>query len=239
MAKSAVFLTPDNDADGNIWYWWDVPAMLAFGHIDPDSRVAPFILQALPGSDRTLPRPAAPRVCATIICNMPSPGFPSPSFLAIVGLLSSANSGRQRCLKRRCLAASLPRPFGRILRALCFYPRRGARSSALRMCCSPALPVMAASMCPSHGRRFSADEFAALRGKLLCRTSPIAVMSHFIGSAIPDADLKRMIAEAYAQLSTIPRSRRSSRSMPIIGCSNFSTGRRSPSRMWRCSSWPA
>ena len=33
--------TPDNDAAKNNWYWWDVPAMLAFGKIDPGSRVTP------------------------------------------------------------------------------------------------------------------------------------------------------------------------------------------------------
>lgn len=52
--------TPDNDAAHNNWYWWDVPAMLAFGRIDPASRVAPFILHVLPGGDpAALPKPSA------------------------------------------------------------------------------------------------------------------------------------------------------------------------------------
>jgi len=53
--------TPDNDAAKNNWYWWDVPAMLAFGKVDPRSRVAPFILHALPGNDAAVvPRPSSP-----------------------------------------------------------------------------------------------------------------------------------------------------------------------------------
>jgi surfeit locus 1 family protein len=54
--------TPDNDAAGNNWYWWDIPAMLAFGRIDPGARVAPFILHALPGAKDTLPRPSPPLI---------------------------------------------------------------------------------------------------------------------------------------------------------------------------------
>jgi surfeit locus 1 family protein len=52
--------TPDNDAAANNWYWWDIPAMLAFGHIDPGSHVAPFALHALPGDGDTVPRPQPP-----------------------------------------------------------------------------------------------------------------------------------------------------------------------------------
>jgi surfeit locus 1 family protein len=55
------FFDPDNDADGNLWYWWDVPAMLSSVAIAPDLRVAPFILQELPGSDpNRFPRAAGP-----------------------------------------------------------------------------------------------------------------------------------------------------------------------------------
>ena len=53
--------TPDNDAAGNNWYWWDIPAMLAFGRIDPQSRVAPFLLHVMPGPDSgAVPRPSSP-----------------------------------------------------------------------------------------------------------------------------------------------------------------------------------
>ena len=51
--------TPDNDPEGNIWYWWDIPAMLAFAQVGPDTRVAPFALHLLPGDGKDLPRPVA------------------------------------------------------------------------------------------------------------------------------------------------------------------------------------
>lgn len=51
--------TPDNDPEGNIWYWWDVPAMLAGAEVGPDMRVAPFVLHVLPGADKALPRPVS------------------------------------------------------------------------------------------------------------------------------------------------------------------------------------
>lgn len=53
--------TPDNDTAGNIWYWWDIPAMLAFAQVAPDQRVAPFVLHLLPvaGGGKTLPSPVA------------------------------------------------------------------------------------------------------------------------------------------------------------------------------------
>ncbi len=57
------FFDPDNDAEGNLWYWWDVPAMLSSVAIAPDLKVAPFILQELPGSDpNKFPRAAGPEV---------------------------------------------------------------------------------------------------------------------------------------------------------------------------------
>ena len=56
------FFDPENDVEGNIWYWWDVPAMLSSVTIATDMKVAPFILQALPGSDpMKYPRAAAPQ----------------------------------------------------------------------------------------------------------------------------------------------------------------------------------
>jgi surfeit locus 1 family protein len=57
------FFDPDNDADENLWYWWDVPAMLSSVAIAPDLQVAPFILQELPrGDPNRFPRAAAPEV---------------------------------------------------------------------------------------------------------------------------------------------------------------------------------
>ncbi len=52
-------LTPDNDPEANIWYWWDVPAMLAFAHIGTDARAAPFVLHLVPDDVKGLPRPVA------------------------------------------------------------------------------------------------------------------------------------------------------------------------------------
>lgn len=52
--------TPDNDPDGNMWYWWDIPAMLAYADVAPDARVAPFVLHVQPGEGpKTLPAPVA------------------------------------------------------------------------------------------------------------------------------------------------------------------------------------
>jgi surfeit locus 1 family protein len=38
---------PDNDMEGNIWYWWDVPAMLAAARLPAEAKTAPFILQVI------------------------------------------------------------------------------------------------------------------------------------------------------------------------------------------------
>jgi surfeit locus 1 family protein len=50
---------PENDPERNIWYWWDIPAMLASAQLGPDMRVAPFVLHVLPGTDKALPRPVS------------------------------------------------------------------------------------------------------------------------------------------------------------------------------------
>jgi surfeit locus 1 family protein len=53
--------SPDNDAEGNLWFWWDVPAMLGASDLPSEVRVAPFTVQALPGAgDAGLPRPERP-----------------------------------------------------------------------------------------------------------------------------------------------------------------------------------
>jgi surfeit locus 1 family protein len=57
------FFDPENDVDGNVWYWWDVPAMLSSITVATEMKVAPFVLQALPGDDPkkfpTVPNPEA------------------------------------------------------------------------------------------------------------------------------------------------------------------------------------
>lgn len=56
------FFDPENDVDGNIWYWWDVPAMLSSIPIAGEMKVAPFVLQALPDADQTkFPRASGPQ----------------------------------------------------------------------------------------------------------------------------------------------------------------------------------
>ncbi|WP_119271914.1 SURF1 family protein [Taklimakanibacter deserti] len=58
--KSRGPFTPDNDPEANIWYWWDIPAMLAHASVAPDARVAPFALHLPPGEGpKTLPTPVA------------------------------------------------------------------------------------------------------------------------------------------------------------------------------------
>ena len=96
------FFDPDNDADGNLWYWWDVPAMLSSVAIAPDMKVAPFILQELPGSDpeplspRRRPRsPAAqqpPGICHHLVFLRRDTSCRLPGF-------SSGNSGKQPMLE--------------------------------------------------------------------------------------------------------------------------------------------
>ena len=56
------FFDPDNDVDGNTWYWWDVPAMLSSIPIAGEMKVAPFVLQALPDADPAkFPRASGPQ----------------------------------------------------------------------------------------------------------------------------------------------------------------------------------
>ena len=50
----------ENDATSNLWFWWDIPAMLSASVPPDNSKVAPFILQLLPSPDL----PARPIVTA-------------------------------------------------------------------------------------------------------------------------------------------------------------------------------
>ena len=61
--KGRGFFDNDNDAVGNIWYWWDAPAMLATLKNTDVSRVAPFILQKLPSNiEQEVPSAEMPKV---------------------------------------------------------------------------------------------------------------------------------------------------------------------------------
>ena len=53
---------PENDVDGNQWFWWDIPTMLSSVQIPIDAKVAPFILQRLPmPSENTVPEAVQPK----------------------------------------------------------------------------------------------------------------------------------------------------------------------------------
>ena len=57
------YFDPENQDDKNLWYWWDVPEMLAAANIPADVKVAPFVLQVLPGgAANTFPKPLPPEV---------------------------------------------------------------------------------------------------------------------------------------------------------------------------------
>jgi surfeit locus 1 family protein len=56
------FFDPENDVENRVWYWWDIPAMLASASIPPGMKVAPFVLQALPSDDpKAFPRANPPQ----------------------------------------------------------------------------------------------------------------------------------------------------------------------------------
>jgi surfeit locus 1 family protein len=50
-ADSRNLFTPDNDAAGNNWYWWDIPAMLGAIAVPADAKVAAFAIHATPGGE--------------------------------------------------------------------------------------------------------------------------------------------------------------------------------------------
>jgi surfeit locus 1 family protein len=51
--------TPDNNPEANMWYWWDIPAMLSSAHIGDDARIAPFALHLLPDGSKSWPQPVS------------------------------------------------------------------------------------------------------------------------------------------------------------------------------------
>ncbi len=60
--KGRGFFDNDNDVAKNIWYWWDVPAMLGkLNHIAA-IHAAPFILQKLPTAENEVPLAELPKV---------------------------------------------------------------------------------------------------------------------------------------------------------------------------------
>ena len=52
------FFDPTNDPKGNMWYWWDVPGMLAASGLTADLKPYPYAVQLVPtGTETEFPRP--------------------------------------------------------------------------------------------------------------------------------------------------------------------------------------
>lgn len=53
---------PDNDPNANLWYWWDVPAMLQASGLPADLKPFPFVVQLLPAATPAqFPAPEEPK----------------------------------------------------------------------------------------------------------------------------------------------------------------------------------
>jgi surfeit locus 1 family protein len=56
------YFDPANDPKGNMWYWWDLPAMIAASGLPADLKPYPFVVQLLPSSTAAeFPRPDEPK----------------------------------------------------------------------------------------------------------------------------------------------------------------------------------
>lgn len=56
------YFDPDNDAAANMWYWWDVPAMLAASAAPPGAKPFPYAVQLLPAAGSSgFPKPEEPK----------------------------------------------------------------------------------------------------------------------------------------------------------------------------------
>jgi len=56
------FFDPENDAQANLWYWWDVPAMLATSGLPEGLKPFPYVVQLLPAAaPGDFPRPEEPK----------------------------------------------------------------------------------------------------------------------------------------------------------------------------------
>jgi threonine synthase len=87
---------------------------------------------------------------------------------------------------------------------------------------------------PESWPRLSDADIAGLAG-LAYEEVAFRVMRPYLGEAFGEAEFRAIVARAYAG-STIPHAARCVRPGRTTGCWNCSTGRRSPSRTWRCSS---
>lgn len=56
------YFDPENDPQGNLWYWWDISAMLASSGLDGTPKPVPFVVQVLPGTVAAeFPKPDEPK----------------------------------------------------------------------------------------------------------------------------------------------------------------------------------
>ncbi len=61
-AHGRAYFDPGNDPKANLWYWWDVPAMLAAANLPAELKPAPFVVQLLPGAATAeFPKPPEPK----------------------------------------------------------------------------------------------------------------------------------------------------------------------------------
>jgi surfeit locus 1 family protein len=60
--RGRAMFDPENDPRLNIWYWWDVPAMLASSGLPAGLKPYPYVVQLVPSATTaTFPRPDEPR----------------------------------------------------------------------------------------------------------------------------------------------------------------------------------
>jgi surfeit locus 1 family protein len=60
--KGQGFFDPENDPTKGLWYWWDLPEMLATIPPPPNAETMPFIAQQIPVAGQTgLPAPLPPK----------------------------------------------------------------------------------------------------------------------------------------------------------------------------------
>ena len=87
---------------------------------------------------------------------------------------------------------------------------------------------------PETGRGSMPETIAGFAGRPYAEVA-VEVIRPFVGDAIPDHDLARMTREAYGNFRH-PAVAPLTSSARTISCSNCFMGRRSRSRIWRCSS---
>lgn len=60
--RGQAMFDPANDPEANLWYWWDVPAMLATSGLAEGLKPFPYVVQIVPsGAPEKYPRPDEPK----------------------------------------------------------------------------------------------------------------------------------------------------------------------------------